>query len=141
MPLYLNLDINCDYLKTKEKEYNPKIAWYKVDINDDQKYKSVLNKELNKISVPYEALNCKQFNCNEHCTEINEFTNQVVGSCISAGYSSFPVTENNKPCSKKKNIKAGWNDFCRDKKEIALHWHHMWVNEGRPHHSFNATMR
>lgn len=141
IPLTLDLNINCEYLETKERIYKPKIAWYKVNVHDDKQYKSYLDKELKNIALPQEAFECNLLNCEAHCTKLNEFSKSIVDSCLTAGHRSLPTIGNETETSYKKNVKAGWNDFCRDKKEIALYWHHRWKNDGKPSNSLSATMR
>ena len=141
LPLSLCLNIKCNYLKTKEKTHKAKVAWYKVDINNKMEYKSVMNLKLNNLKLPHEALQCKMYNCSDHLKEINEFHNDIINACLSAGYESLPMTGKSTEGSHKSNTKPGWNEYCKDKKEIALYWHHQWVMEGRPHNTFNAIMR
>ena len=112
IPLSLDLNINCSYLKTKEITYKAKVAWYKVNINDTVKYKSCLNKELNNIKVPHEALQCKLQHCTDHSNMINEFHDNIINSCISAGYESLPITGDSTINPNKKSTKVGWNDYC-----------------------------
>ena len=50
IPIILNFDIKCEYFKLKERTFQPKIAWYKVNVNDDAKYKKCLDEELSKIN-------------------------------------------------------------------------------------------
>ena len=79
--------------------------------------------------------------CNDVFNEINDFHNNIIKACLSASHDSLPMTGDPSTSKSKNNIKAGWNDFCKEKKEIALYWHHKWVNEGRLHNSFNTIMR
>ena len=117
IPLSLDLNINCNYLKTKEITHQAKVAWYRVNINDTVKYKSCLDKELRNIKVPHEALQCKLLHCTEHDIVINEFHNNIVNACLSAGYDSLPITGDSTKGSHKNSTRAGWNDYCRDKKK------------------------
>ena len=138
LPVILELDINCEYLKTNDITYQPGIAWYKVTIDDVSKYKTELDIELNKIKVPIHVTKCKNFNCKTHFDEIEVFHNSIVKCCINAGQKSFPSLGKGNSNQK---VKAGWNEYCKEKREISLFWHEKWKNEGRPHNSHAAIMR
>ena len=56
-----------------------------------------------------------------------------------AGIKVLPHTCTRK--SGKNNKKAGWNEYCREKKDIALFWHAKWKEEGSQHNTFSAHMR
>ena len=85
-----------------------------------------MNIKLNNLKVPHEALQCKLYSCSDHLKEINEFCNDIINVCLSAGSESLPMTGKSANASHKSNTKPGWNEYCKDKKEIALYWHHQW---------------
>ena len=35
----------------------------------------------------------------------------------------------------------GWNEYCKDKRKVALNWHNIWKDNGRPRHGYIANMR
>ena len=38
-------------------------------------------------------------------------------------------------------VKPGWNEYCKEKRDIAMYWHKEWIMEGRLHNTFKSTMR
>ena len=89
--------------------------------------------------MPSNALECNNSNCKVNLTDINTFHNNILNSCLVSGQKVLPVT--GQKSSNKQKAKAGWNEYVKDKREVALFWHETWKNEGRPHNSYSAIMR
>ena len=51
----------------------------------------------------------------------------------------LPATGKSQSNEQKK--KAGWNDYVKEKREVAMYWHTKWKHEGSPVNSFTAVMR
>ena len=64
----------------------------------------------------------------------------MISACLSAGKKVIPTTSK-KGSGEQKIAKPGWNDYCREKREIAMYWHELWKSEGRPHNTFSSIMR
>ena len=128
----VELDVSCDYFSSKEIAHTPKPAWYKVSIDDDRKYKQELDYLLKKINCPADLFVCRDVGCTNHCEKIENFCADILSSCILAGQISIPHTSSK---GKQSNKKAGWNEYCREKKEKSLYWHEAWKNEGRKHNT------
>ena len=45
----VELDVKCEYFSSKELSHKPKPAWYKVTIDDKDKYRNELDGQLNDI--------------------------------------------------------------------------------------------
>ena len=140
LALISEFNINCTYFKTNQLNNQTGIAWYKVKLDDITNYKKQLDKELDHIMLPTDALHCKDFRCKLHVDETESFYKNIINSCIIAGKKSLPLLGKGNS-NINHNVKAGWNDYCKDKKELALFWHNNWKNEGRPHNSYTAVMR
>ena len=134
------LSIKCDYLKTNQITRQPGIAWYKVEVQDINEYKSELDRQLDDINFPTNALQCRDFKCNRHFDELEKFHNSIINSCILSGQKSLPVTGKCR-MNDDRNRRIGWNEYCKEKRETAIMWHNKWKEEGRPHNSFSAVMR
>ena len=135
----IELDINCDYFASSEISHLPRPAWYKASIEDTNKYKKELDCLLNEIQYPGDLFLCRNVDCKEHLEKIECFHDNIISACLKAGKKALPHTGKKK--SRENNKKAGWNEYCRDKKEIALFWHVKWKNEGSQHNTFVAHMR
>ena len=86
-------------------------------------------------------LQCKDYKCKSHLEEIDTLHKDIVNSCMYAGQKSLPILGTTNVNGNKHNVRPGWNDYCRDKKELALFWHNKWKDEGKPHNSYSAVMR
>ena len=104
------------------------------------KYKEQLDGELNKINIPNDALECNIVHCSTHSNELELFHNDVISACLSASKQVVPTTSSN--IGRKSNkVKPGWNEYCKEKRDIAMYWHGVWKREGRPHNTFSSIMR
>ena len=68
---------------------------------------------MNKIKIPTHAVECRNLNCKSHYNDIDIFHNNIVNACITAGQKVLPSTGKG---DNGKNVKAGWNDYCKDKR-------------------------
>ena len=134
----VELDLCCDYFSSNEISHTPKPAWYKVSIDDTTKYKQELDHLLKEINCPIDLFECSNVGCTKHGEKIENFCNEILSACNIAGQRVLPHTGSKK---NNNNRKAGWNEYCREKKEKALYWHEVWKNEGRKHNTFAAHMR
>ena len=93
-------------------------------------YTTSLNCELSKISIPKEAVECRNPTCEVHETEIEIFRNNIVQVCLTASKvlpsmggnksdSSERLTEQSVPSG----VRPGWSEHCTHKRELALVWH------------------
>ena len=133
----IELDLHCDYFASKEISHTPRPTWYKVSIDDKSKYQQELD-HLYDINCPTDAFECKDINCSNHNEKLEKVCIDIINSCIVAGQMTIPHigTKN-----KDNNQKAGWNEYCREKKEESLYWHRAWKIEGSKHNTFLAHMR
>ncbi len=88
-------------------------------------YRDDLDKELSKIKVPDEVMNCHQINCfdESHFHQIDEFGEEIL-KCLESKKCISRVR-------KKKTIPK-WNEVAKPAKEKTLFWHNIWLSCGRP---------
>ena len=135
----VKLNLNCKYFTSKEITHLPKIAWYKASIENKEMYKEELDILLNQIDAPVDLFECRNVDCTEHLEQIQHLHDNVIAACLVAGQQAVPHTGGTE--ARKSNTKPGWNEYCREKKDLALFWHEKWKNEGRLHNTFAAHMR
>ena len=134
------ITVNCEYLASKELVHEPKISWYKASIHDKKQYQEQLNKELSNIYIPIQGLTCQDVHCTKHNNDLELFANDLMCSCMSAGQKVIPTTVSNTG-RRESQVKPGWNEYCKEKREIAMYWHKEWIKEGRRHNTFKSSMR
>ena len=103
-------------------------AWHKCSQDNKQEYVDVLNDSLLGINIQHESLICDNINCKVHGQSISDIYNDVVKFCLQAD-NVLPKTKDN---SSKNNIVAGWSEYVKEHKDMALFWHREWVDKGRP---------
>jgi len=82
------------------------------------------------ICIPTEAVLCKDMKCDNamHSIDLNRYSNNITGACISAAYSTIPIA-----CNRQKSkIVPGWSEQVKPLRGKSLFWHWMWVDSGRP---------
>ena len=125
--------VNCENLNRKKR-----FGWYKASPMDIELYKNSLDHELSNIVLPDECLKCCNVFCNDHICFIESFCNDIINACIKAS-GAIPQTGSSN-C--KTSIRVpGWNEFCKDKHKVALYWHNIWKDAGRPREGHLAELR
>ena len=84
------------------------------------------------ICIPTEAVLCKDMKCDNamHSKDLNSYSNNITGACISAAYSTITIA-----CNRQKSkIVPGWSEEVKPLRDIvkSLFWHWMWVDSRRP---------
>ena len=134
-----NFKLCIDYFKQSYVDRTPRVAWYKAQISDIEKYKKQLDVELDKIIIPRDVCDCRNVNCYTHASEIETFYSGIVNACVNASQ-VLPQTGNNSQHSKKQPV-PGWNDICKEKRSTALFWHSLWKSAGKPQSGQLALIR
>ena len=98
-------------------------------------YKQMLDNELSKITIPLDAIQCKDYFCNQHVAEIECFHDSIVNACLKAGECTIPSPSSGSV------RRAGWNDLAKPYKDEAISWHKMWKLNNSPHSGFLSDMR
>jgi hypothetical protein len=128
-----SVPVNCKKLNRKERA-----AWYKASPMDIELYKNRLDHELSNTVLPDECLECDNVFCTDHTSFIESFCNDIINACIKAS-GAIPQTSSS-GC--KTSIRVpGWNEYCKDKHKVALHWHKVWKDAGRPREGHLAELR
>lgn len=112
-------------------------CWDKADANQLNSYKVLLNDMINTIDIPWAALQCNDFFCEEHKVELQLFHNALIESCIESCKMSIPHKTND---SKNKCV-PGWNENVKEYQDIALFWHGLWKDNNCPRSGYIADIR
>ena len=133
--------IDCEYSVTHQSAEDKckNTAWYKATLCDIENYKKAIDKALDAIDIPVEALKCQEWNCSVHCEDLENLYNAVIHDvCIKCGYDVIPSNSNT---VKPKTVVPGWNEYVKHKKELALQYHWLWKQAGRPNSGELYTLR
>ena len=127
------LDFEVDVCKEGEfsdkgdKKNVGKTKWKFASECDLVRYSEILGDYVKSIQVPIQLMECRDVDCVNHHTEINELHNDIIWACLKAADEVF---SGRKPCKAK--VIPGWNDFVQDLFRTALFWHNIWTQNDRP---------
>ena len=123
-------DIDCEYIASMPSVRTDSVSWYKATVNDIDKYRQVMDDIIDSITVPENALNCRDVFCKKHKREIERFHDLLIHEvCIGASKRVLPSTSNK---ASRKKVIPGWSEYVAHKKQHALACHWAWKNAGRP---------
>ena len=137
IPLILTLNIDIEFHKTYEREFNPSVAWYKCNDMNIKQYQEKLDLLLLQIDPTHEAWKCRDFKCSKHTEFIKETHSKIVTICKEASDKTLTHTSQ----SKDVKIVPGWNEHVKEHADRALMWHNIWLNSGRPTQGYLANIR
>ena len=130
IPVTINLGL--DNLPSVEDEINdvsPKIGWDKYDAVKLREYSMMSDIHLSRLSIPREALDCRDTNC---CNENHRIHTKLFydNLCKSFTDSSNDVLGTNK--NKPYDCKPGFNDHVKDLHDIARKRFVAWREANKP---------
>lgn len=136
-------ELNEHMIPTQEKEdviHLSKLLWDKASKDAIEMYRSTLDIFLDSIVIPWDAIKCTDLLCchNDHVSQINNFHNDIVNTCLSAGKETIPH------CKKKGDkckIIPGWKEYVEPEREKCLFWHKIWKDNGSPRNGLLADIR
>ena len=124
-----------------DKEFVPKPLWGKASPDDLNKYKRVLNCELQNMNLKEELISCSDGTCTcvDHYDLIECFHKSIIDICIFSANLSIPFS---KPIRQQRsNTIPNWNSAVAPFRETALFWHNEYCIRGRPSTGFYFEMR
>ena len=138
-PVIAEICCQSAYVPSPPKQGSyPRFKWKDVQASD--KYQDKLNILLSDVSLPYEALSCRNFHCSEHNYEIQLFHDNIVNCCLQAS-EHINITANSHENSHKNKVIPGWNKYVAPYYEKALFWHSIWKDNGSPRSGMLADIR
>lgn len=127
--VFAKFQIECHYAVHRPVQTDRKVLWYKASINDIDAYKLAVVEKLDSIVLPSEALDCKLLDCKKHKNDLEHLHDLLIDVCLSAGRKVLPKS---KAKSTHKRVVPGWGEYVDYKKKLALTYHQMWKDAGRP---------
>ena len=127
--VFTEFHVECDYLVNRSIQAERKVLWYKATIADIDAYKLAVIDKLNSIVLPSEALQCKIYDCKKHKSDLENLHDMLIDTCLVAGQKALPQSGCKLKC---KRVVPGWTEYVEHKKRLALTYHQMWKNAGRP---------
>ena len=86
-----------------------------------------MDTKLKNIDVPWQALHCKNSICSKHCTDVQQFHDDIISACIESSKQTIPYSSD-----KKRKVIPGWNDYVEKYRKDANFWHYIWKCNNSP---------
>lgn len=140
IPIFLKFKCNytCSEGGSPGFVFTSKPNWDRATDIDLANYKSHLLQLITNLSVPTNALNCRDVHCKhiQHKIDIDVYATSIM-DCISfAVESNIPhtaprpnVANNNH--NSRGNL-PGWSENVKSSRDDSLFWHSIWISAGRP---------
>lgn len=122
----LILPVKVEHTSYNPSEFRiPNLLWNNSKPGVLDAYKHTVDKHLIGISIPIEAIACKDTNCQQHSDAIAHYHDQVADCCERAAQSCIPKSNNRKRL-------AGWNDDVSELKDNSIFWDWVFNEIRRP---------
>ncbi len=118
--------------------HSDKVAWHRVNDNNIEIYKELVNEKLKHIRFDSDLFKCTNVTCLEHNNILQSVYEDVLIICISSADKCITKV-NAGHCSEQRV--PGWHDHVAEYHQEALYWHYWWKVEGRPHQGHTSEMR
>ena len=129
-PIILQLSLDIRHITVSSRAFTSHVSWVKASDRDLHNYQLSLACNLRAISVPTEALLCRDIRCqsSEHYNQLSRYIVDISHACLCAGESCIPHT-----CSRHTGKRIpGWSESVEPHRQRSLFWHGLWVECGRP---------
>ena len=134
--MYLHISIPMKKIAScNTRLFLPKPKWFCVNNEMLQKYQYELDQHLG--SIPVSEFMCDHMHDN-YKYQIQLLHDHLIHSCMLAAERTIPFT---KPHTKQNRNKVGWNEHVRKEFDHALHWHRLYLQNGRPQSGYIFEMR
>lgn len=67
--------------------------WSDATLDDIREYQNCLDDLLTSDLIPWEAINCADYFCDKHYSEIQTFHDNVIHACITASVNTLPGSQ------------------------------------------------
>jgi len=125
--LHLNLPIpRFSFFK---KQFRIKPAWNRATEGQLTDYSDNLRLKLGSIPIPFNALRCRDVNCQDagHLAAINAYAEKLSACCLSAASHSIPTTS-----ARGSGRVPGEVEYVEPFRQKSQFWHNLLVENGRP---------
>ena len=113
------MNLGLDRLPTVEDETNdvtPKINWDRYDAVKLREYSLMSDIHISGVSIPSEALECIDINCNDdsHILQVKTLYDSICRCLLNASNDVFGISK-----GKQYDCKPGFNDYVKDLHDMA----------------------
>ena len=139
IPIEMNLGL--DRLPTVEDETNdvtPKINWDRYDAVKLREYSLMSDIHISGVSIPSEALECRDMNCNDdsHILQVKTLYDSICRSLLNASNDVFGISK-----GKQYDCKPGFNDYVKDLHDMARKRFVAWRDANKPRDPNNSFFK
>ena len=131
VPILLKINcanINIDTaIPAEAPSFKPTPLWQKATNDQLEKYKSDLNRNINNISVPSDAVCCRNVHCRGHWEELDSVAEDLLAAISQAVQDNIP---HSRAGTKASQCVPGWKEKVAPYLESAQFWRFIWEADG-----------
>ncbi len=118
-------------------EFTCKPRWSDASLENIQEYQHCLDAQLSPDLIPWEAINCVDYFCEKHGSEIQTFHDNIIHACLDASTMTIPKSKirDHGKCV------PGWNEHVCELRKQAIFWHRIWKDNNSPREGLLADIR
>ena len=137
-PLCATVNIDTQYKHThcNYNAINNSPQWDKADDCHIKAYQVALDKELSRVTIPFDAISCNNYLCTHHMNDIECLHDAIINACLTASQKTIPLKKGTDVYNR-----AGWKEFVQSYRNEAIQWHKLWKSNHSPHTGYFADMR
>ena len=135
-PVTMQLTTPIEHSECSIEHSQPKPLWHLASSEHIENYKTSLESNLNYVEIPMDAITCNNRFCHEHDSAMKLFHDEIIYSCLNAGYDNIPYSNMHKVI-----VIPGWSDYVESHKKDALFWHFLWRCNRSPRSGILADIR
>ena len=110
-------------------------AWSRASDQDTDVYCEALKERLQDLTVK-DSLHCDNPSCDDesHSSDCDSLLLDVLCSMVETCYTTIPLSGGGKagPGRTARGGLPGWGEEVRPYQQESIHWHRVWIREGRP---------
>ena len=126
------LKINCENLKMdslctlEPSHHESKPLWFRATSAQIDKYKLDLRDAIHNITVPHDAVYCRNVHCSAHKSSLDEVAEEVLGAISDSVKKNIPYSNTQ---ARTPQPVPGWKEEVQPYKEKAEFWHSIWLQD------------
>ena len=134
-PINLETSYERKVVEKKSLPFN-RLDWANATNDQIINYKNLLNSKLQNFQIPLHILECNDFNCKAHISNILELSEVFMNIIFYSSKIAIGVKEINN----KKGI-MNWNTIVQPYKDKSIFWYDVWKSAGCPANGQLADLR
>ena len=135
-PIYVRLQLGALPVRKSVSSSAPRRpAWSRAADQDTEAYSEALRERLQGLTVT-DSLVCDDPSCDaeSHSSDCDSLLLDVLCAMVETSYTTIPLSGGGKAGQGRtaRGGLPGWGEEVRPHQQESIHWHRLWIREGRP---------